>query len=264
MSSSTGPRTRWSAPPAGPAAGCSIPPPGAGRRTAGLRERPSSPFPGWVCGSPWRPGHNRTLFSAAACGGVLRRPAGGPGRDLQRGPGRLSGGLGAGVCRGIFSGVFGVVFRVAGMPLYVLSDGLGVCFRGRFPARRRAWSAPPRGRFRRCCLGAAGRPGGPSGKSAWRADFCPFFPAFSGPDGGVGGPGRGDFSPGRRKRTCARKVRGGIQLRVVGSARSDLCNERSFRTDVSICTIFRYGSARECVQEKCPAAGEGGTGGVLV
>ena len=72
MSSATGPRTRWSAPPAGPAAGCSIPHPGAGRRTAGLQGRSPFPFPGWVCGSPplpRRPGHNRTLFSAVACSG---------------------------------------------------------------------------------------------------------------------------------------------------------------------------------------------------
>ena len=80
----------------------------------------------------------------------------------------------------------------------------------------------------------------------------------------MGDPGRGGFSPDLRKRTCAKKVRGGIQIRVVGFLRSALCNERSFRTDVSICTIFRYGPARASVQEKCPAVGEGGTGGVLV
>ena len=94
--------------------------------------------------------------------------------------------------------------------------------------------------------------------------FCPFRPAFSGLEGVVGGPWRGEKFPDREKRTCVKKVRGGIQLRVVGFTRSALCNERSFRTDVSICTIFSYGSARAGVQEKCPAAGEGGTGGVLV
>ena len=43
-----------------------------------------------------------------------------------------------------------------------------------------------------------------------------------------------------------------------------LCKNVVPRTDVSICTICSYGSARAGVQEKCPAAGEGGTGGVLV
>ena len=36
-------------------------------------------------------------------------------------------------------------------------------FRACLPARRRAWPALPRGRFRRCCRGAAGWPSGPSG-----------------------------------------------------------------------------------------------------
>ena len=87
-------------------------------------------------------------------------------------------------------------------------DGLGACFRGRLPARRRAWSVLPPGRFHRCCHEAAGRPGGPSGNPAWRAAFCPFCPAFSGPEGGVGDPGPGDVSPGRRKWTCAKKCEG--------------------------------------------------------
>ena len=120
----------------------------------------------------------------------------------------------------------------------------GPAFRACFPARRRVWSVPPPGRFHRCCRGAAGRPSGPSGKQVRRASFCPFCPAFSGPEGGAGDPGRGDFSPGCKKRACVRKVRGGIRLRVVGSARPALCNERSFRTDVSFCTICRYGSDR--------------------
>ena len=72
-SSSTGLRTRVSGPPAGPAAGCLIPLPGVGRRTAGWRGRSPFPCPGWARGSPplpRRPGHHRTLFSAAAaCSG---------------------------------------------------------------------------------------------------------------------------------------------------------------------------------------------------
>ena len=265
MSSSTGPRTRWSAPPAGPAAGCLIHPPGAGRRTAGWRERPSSPFPGWACGSPRRPGHNLALFSAAACGGVLRRPAGGPGGIFSAGRADCPAGWARGVCRGIFSGVFGGVFRVAGLPLYVLSDGLGACFRGRFPARRRAWSAPPRGRFRRCCLGAAGRPVGPSGNPAWRAAFLPLFaPRFPVRMGAWEAPGGVIFRRAAENGPVQKKCEGVSSYGLWGLLRSDLCNERSFRTDVSICTIFRYGSARASVQEKCPAVGEGGTGGVLV
>ena len=118
--------------------------------------------------------------------------------------------------------------------------------------------------------GSAGVSAGPRGLHPGRPEswpggrlFCPFCPAFSGPEGGAGDPGRGGFSPDRRKRTCVKKVRGGIQLRVVGFTRSALCNERSFRTDVSICTICRYGSARAGVQEKCPAVRERGTGGAL-
>ena len=120
----------------------------------------------------------------------------------------------------------------------------GPVFRACLPARRRPWFAPFPGRLRPCCRGAAG---GPEGRlESWPGGrlFCPFCPAFSGPEGGAGGRGRGEKLPDREKRTCVKKVRGGIQLRVVGFTRSALCNERLFRTDVSICTICRYGSAR--------------------
>ena len=127
----------------------------------------------------------------------------------------------------------------------MLSDGLGAWFPG-LP------SGPPEGpglpRFRGVSTGVAAGPlGGPPGcLESWPGGrlFCPFCPAFSGPEGVAGGPGRGEKLPDREKRTCVKKVRGGIQLRVVGFTRSALCNERSFRTDVSICTIYRYGSAR--------------------
>ena len=215
----------------------------------GLPGPPSSPFPGWVCGSPRRPGPDLALFSAAAaCSGgrleVLDEifstgwaecPASwgwGMPRYFRRGGAAASRGFGW--FRGLFSGP---------------PEGL-VC-----PSAR---TLPPvllRGRGAAC---RAVRKSGPEG-----GFFAPSAPAFSGPEGGVGDPGRGDFSPDREKRTCAKKVRGGIQLRVVGSARLDLCNERSFRTDVSICTIFRYDSARASVQEKCPAVGEGVQGGSL-
>ena len=129
----------------------------------------------------------------------------------------------------------------------MLSDGLGAWFPG-LP------SGPPEG----LVFPASGASPPTLPGYSWAAlranfpgdlegGFWPFCPAFSGPEGGVGDPGRGDFSPGRKKRTCVKKVRGGIQLRVVGFARSDLCNERSFRTDVSICTICRYGSDRASV-----------------
>ena len=133
----------------------------------------------------------------------------------------------------------------------------GPGFRACLPARRRSVSTGV----------AAGPLGGPPGcLESWPGGrlFCPFCPAFSGPEGGAGGPGRGDFRRAAKNGPVQEKCEGVSQLRVVGFTRSALCNERSFRTDVSICTIFSYGSARAGVQEKCPAAGEGGTGGVLV
>ena len=171
--------------------------------------------------------------------------------SLTRGSRRVS----AGRCCGVFSGVF----DVAGPSLPVVLSGLGVvsgpAFGACFPSCRRPWFSPPLGRLHPRCPVALGPPSGPAFRAAWRADFCHFCPAFSGPEGGVGDPGRGGFSPGRKKRTCVKKVRGGIQLRVVGFTRSALCNERSFRTDVSICTICRYGSDRASVQEKCCPGG---------
>ena len=143
-------------------------------------------------------------------------------------------------CRGIFS--------MAGPPVPVVSDAFRWS-RGLVsgPAFRPA-GGPGLPRFRGVSAHAAAGPRGPPPclPESWPGGllFRPFCPAFSGPERGAGGPGRGDFSPGRKKRTCVKKVRGGIQLRVVGFARSALCNERSFRTDVSICTIFSYGSAR--------------------
>ena len=136
--------------------------------------------------------------------------------------GGAAGSRGFGWFRGLFSGL---VFRPAGGP------GLPG-FRGVSADA----AAGPRGPLQ------ASRKAGPEG-----CFFALFCPAFSGPEGVAGGPWRGEKLPDREKRTCVKKVRGGIQLRVVGFTRSALCNERSFRTDVSICTIFSYGSARACV-----------------
>ena len=148
----------------------------------------------------------------------------------------------------VFSAAFSAAFstwRGCRFPWFRVVSG--PVFRARFPARRRPWFAPFPGRLRRCCRGAAGPP--PGLPESWPGGllFCPFHPAFSGPEGVVGGPWRGEKLPDREKRTCVKKVRGGIQLRVVGFTRLALCNERSFRTDVNICTIFSYGSARACV-----------------
>ena len=143
---------------------------------------------------------------------------------------------GEGVCRGVFS--------MAGLPLPVVWGGLVACFLGLFAVLPEALVFPASGASHPRCPVVFGRPSGLAFRAAWRAAFCPYCPAFSGPEGGVGDPGRGDFSPGRKKRTCVKKVRGGIQLRVVGFTRSDLCNERPFRTDVSICTICKYGPDR--------------------
>ena len=151
-------------------------------------------------------------------------------------------------CRGIFGGFFGGVFDMAGLPVPVVSGGFGWSL-GLFsgPVFRPA-GGPGLPRFRGVSDHAAAGPWGPPPglPESWPGGllFCPFCPAFSGPEGCAGGPGRGEKLPDREKRTCVKKVRGGIQLRVVGSVRSALCNERSFRTDVSICTIFSYGSAR--------------------
>ena len=142
---------------------------------------------------------------------------------------------------GFFSGFFRRRFRYSGA---AGSRGFGWS-RGLFsgPAFRPA-GGPGLPRLRPCCRGAAGPP--PGLPESWPGGrlFCPFWPSFSGPEGVVGGPGRGPKLPDREKRTCVKKVRGGIQLRVVGFTRLALCNERSFRTDVNICTIFSYGSAR--------------------
>ena len=145
----------------------------------------------------------------------------------------------------VFSAAFSI-WRGCRFPWFrVVWGGLWACFPGLlsglpealvFPVSGASPPMLPRGRGAALEVLPESRPGGRL--------FCPFRPAFSGPEGGAGGPGRGDISPDREKRTCVKKVRGGIQLRVVGSARSALCNERSFRTDVSICTIFSYGSAR--------------------
>ena len=143
---------------------------------------------------------------------------------------------GEGVCRGIFS--------MAGPPAPSVSDAFRwsrgllsgpleglVC-----PA---AWAFPPvlpRGRW--AALRAVWKAGLEGG---FFALFARRFPVWR---GAPETPGGVIFRRTAKKRTCARKVRGGIQLRVVGFTRSALCNERSFRTDVSICTIFSYGSAR--------------------
>ena len=222
-----------SGPPAALADGCLILPPGAGRRTTGWRGRSPFPPPAGRVGASRSPGVR-----------VITGPFSLPRR--RHAPG-------AGICCGVFD--------VAGLSLPVVLGGLGACFPGLpeglvCPAARVLPPVLPR------VLGAALRacfPGSPDG--GFFALFARRFPVRR---GAPETPGGAVFRRAAEKRTCARKVRGGIQLRVVGSARLDLCNERSFRTDVSICTIFRYGSDRACVQEKCPAAGEGGTGGVLV
>ena len=159
---------------------------------------------------------------------------------LTRGSRRVS----AGRCCGVFSGVF----DMAGLLLSLVAGGLGWSL-GLFsgPAFRPAGD-PGLPRCRGVSAHAAAGPGGgpPGCPESWPGGllFRPFRPAFSGLEGGAGDPGRGEKMPDREKRTCVKKVRGGIQLRVVGFTRSALCNERSFRTDVSICTIFSYGSAR--------------------
>ena len=136
-----------------------------------------------------------------------------------------------------------------------------------FPARRIAWfcsaaGAPPPVFPRR----PRGRP--PGRPESWprRAAFLPFLPGvFRSGGGRRRTPGGAKNSPGLQKTDlCKKSAKGYPATGCRVSARSDLCNERSFRTDVSICTIFRYGPARASVQEKCPAVGEGGTGGVLV
>ena len=159
-------------------------------------------------------------------------------------------------CRGIFG--------MAGPPVPVVSDA----FRWSRGLVSGPTFRPAGGPSLSCRQGASthvatGAPGLPE---SWPGGllFCPFCPAFSGLAGCAGDPGRGDFSPDREKRTCVRKVRGVSSYGLWGLRAPALCNERSFRTDVSICTIYRYGSARAGVQEKCPAVREGGTGGVLV
>ena len=148
-SSSTGLRPRGSGPPAGPAAGCLILPPGAGRRTAGWRGRSPFPFPGWACGSPplpRRPGHNRNLFpaAAAACSGgrlevldgifspgradCLAGWGGGMPRYFRRGGAVASRGFGW--SRGLF---VGPGFRPAGGPWSPPPQG---CF-------HLSWGSPP-------------------------------------------------------------------------------------------------------------------------
>ena len=224
MSSSTGPRTRWSAPPAGPAAGCSIPPPGAGRRTAGWRERPSSPFPGWVCGSPLRPGPDLALFSAAACAGVLRRPAGGPGRDLQHGPGRLSGGLGAG-----------------GMPRYFQRrfqrrfQGCGAASSRAFGRSRGLLSGPLSGPPEGLVCPAAGAvpPVLPRGRrAAWRAV------RKSGLEGGFFAPSARRF-PVRRGAWEARAGR-----KIAGPQKTDLCKKSAKGYPATGCRVCALGSVQ--------------------
>ena len=141
----------------------------------------------------------------------------------------------------------------------MLSDGLGAWFPGPpsgpteglvCPAAKALPPVLPRGR------GAALRAVRKAGlEGGFFALFARRFPVLK---GGAGGPGRGEKLPDRAKPTCVKKVRGGIQLRVVGSVRSALCNERSFRTDVSICTIFSYGSARAGVVRKVSGPPGGG------
>ena len=133
---------------------------------------------------------------------------------------------------------------MAGLPVPVVSGGFGACFPGSFSGLPEALVCPVSGVSPPMLPRGRGAPSRPPGKLARRAAF---LPSFSGPEGDAGDPWRGQKLPDREKRTCVKKVRGGIQLRVVGSARLALCNERSFRTDVNICTIFSYGSARACV-----------------
>ena len=185
MSSSTGPRTRWSAPPAAPAAGCSIHPPGAGRRTAGWRERPSSPFPGWVCGSPRRPGPDLALFSAAACSG---------GR-LEVLDGIFSTGRAG---RGGYAALFSTAFSAAFSAAFSGSRGcLSTCFRTvsepAFGAAFRPAGGPG---LPRRGGGSAGVASGPRGGLEGRPEIRPggrifahFDPAFSGPGGAWEAPG---------------------------------------------------------------------------
>ena len=145
-SSSTGLRTRGSGPPAAPAAGCLILPPGAGRRTAGWRGPSPSPFPGWACGILRCPGVR-----------VITGPS-----SLRRLATACSGGGGDAA---VFSGG-------RGLPVPVVLGGLGACF----PARRRAWSPPPRGCLHPCCPGASGHPSGPAFRAALTEAFLPFLP----------------------------------------------------------------------------------------
>ena len=192
---------------------------------------------------PRLPGHNRTLLSAAAaCSGGRLEVLGG---IFSTGRADCLAGWGGGMPR-YFRRGGAAASRGFGW-FRMVSDGLGACFLGQlsaapeglvWPAARALPPVLPRGR---------GPPSGPSGKQVRRAAFWPFLPGVFRSGGGAGDPRRGGFSPGRKKRTCVKKVRGGIQLRVVGFTRSDLCYERSFRTDVSICTICRYGPDREPV-----------------
>ena len=100
----------------------------------------------------------------------------------------------------------------------------GPVFRARFPARRRPWFAPFPGRLRRCCRGAAGRPGGRSGEQAWRAAFLPFLALVFRSGGG------------RRRPRAGRKIS--------GPRKTDLCKKSARGYPATGCRVYALGSVQ--------------------
>ena len=147
--------------------------------------------------------------------------------------------------RRLFSAAFST-WRGCRFPWFpVVSGGLWVCFPGLPSGPQEALVCPVSGASPTMLPRGGGVPLRASRKAGPEGCFFALFARrFPVRRGAPETPGRGETLPDREKRTCVKKVRGGIQLRVVGFTRSALCNERSFRTDVSICTMFSYGSAR--------------------
>ena len=215
-SSSTGLRTRGSVPPAALAAGCLMLPPGAGRRTAGWRVRSPFPCPGWACGSsqlPRRPGHNLTLFSAAAAcsGGRLEV------LDGIFSPGRAD-------CLAGWGGGMPRYFRRGGA---VASRGFrcfqmvsGACF----PGLPEGLVFPAAGVFSPMLPGASGRPSRPAFRAALTGAFLPFLP--------------GVFrSVGERRRPRARR-------KITGPQKTGLCKKNARGSPATGCRVSRRGSVQ--------------------
>ena len=148
----------------------------------------------------------------------------------------------------VFSAAFSAAFSIwrgCRFPWFrVVWGGLWACFPGPFSGPPEALVCPVSGASPPMLPRGRGVPLRASRKAGLEGCFFALFARRFPVRRGRRRPRAGRKIAGPRKTDLCKKSARGYPATGCGVVRSALCNERSFRTDVSICTIFSYGSAR--------------------